>query len=372
VKALRFHTAGDLRVDDVPAPPDPAGHQVVVAPVLCGICGTDVHEYLHGPRRTPTTPHPLTGAMNPQILGHELAGRVVEVGPDVRTLGPGDRVSVMPLVSCGICVNCRRGEPHFCDIRAAIGLRHPWGGMAELLLAEEGQLTLLPEGLTWEQGALVEPTAVSLNAIQAGGLEAGDTVLICGAGSIGATAAILAQALGAGHVVVSDPNTARAQQLSGPGVTIVDPTEITVAEYCLELTGGADLAIECSGVSAALDDSIAAVRPGGRVVVTGFQEQARVPIDAQAVMMRGVAIVGSVGFTASMWPRILRLMAAGRLPVDAIVSSHAPLDSAVAEGFVALSEPGTSKVKVLVECNALGGNGKEPAYEPSERVVHHG
>src|SRR5581483_7920559 len=168
MKALRFHAALDVRIDDVPDPPRPVGTEVLVAPALCGICGTDVHEYQHGPLRTPgATPHPLTGAVNPQILGHELSGTVVAVGEQVDGFEPGDRVSVMPLVSCGGCVSCRRGDRQLCELRASIGLRHAWGGMAEYALTDASQLTALPEGVSFEQGALVEPTAVAMAAVAA-------------------------------------------------------------------------------------------------------------------------------------------------------------------------------------------------------------
>ena len=351
MRALRFHTANDLRLDDVAEPEAPVDQQVLVAPVLCGICGTDLHEFLHGPLRTPVGRDRLTGATNPQILGHEFSASVLEVGPDVSTVAVGDRVSVMPLLSCGRCVACRRGESHQCVIRACIGLRHPWGGMSERVLLDEGQLTRLPDAATFVQGALVEPTAVAMSAATAGGLAPGDTVLVCGAGPIGSATAISALAMGAGHVVVSEPNAARTAVLAELGCEIVDPRETPVADHLRQIGGGADVALECSGVAPALDDAIAAVRPGGCVVVAGLQNDARVPIDAQSIMLRGVRLVGSVGFRPTMWPRILSLMAADRLPVDRIVGARVGLDVAVDEGFRVLADPTTATVKVLLECS---------------------
>ena len=109
MRALRFHAARDLRLEEVAPPPGPVGRQVLIAPVVCGICGTDVHEYVEGPLRTTVEAHPLTGGRVPQILGHELSASVVEVGPDVTSVAPGDRISVMPLISCGTCSVCRAG-----------------------------------------------------------------------------------------------------------------------------------------------------------------------------------------------------------------------------------------------------------------------
>ena len=118
----------DLRIEDVPEPTAPGADEVVVARRwTCGICGTDLHEYVAGPIVTPVEPHPLTGAQNPQILGHEFAGDVVAVGADVTRVGAGDRVAIMPLAYCGRCAYCRRGLQHLCATMACVGLSAPPG-----------------------------------------------------------------------------------------------------------------------------------------------------------------------------------------------------------------------------------------------------
>jgi len=122
VRALRFHAAHDLRVEELAEPPAPAADDVLVKVAACGICGTDLHEYAAGPIVTPVEPHPLTGAQNPQILGHEFAGEVVAVGGGVTRAAVGDRVAVMPLVFCGRCRYCVRGLPHLCDRMGCVGL----------------------------------------------------------------------------------------------------------------------------------------------------------------------------------------------------------------------------------------------------------
>src|SRR4029078_11692724 len=109
MRALRFHAARDLRIEDVAEPGPPGPTQVTVAPRCCGICGTDLHEYTSGPIVTPSSPHPLTGATLREILGHELSAEVVAVGSAVNRVEVGDRVSVMPLIYCGRCDYCRRG-----------------------------------------------------------------------------------------------------------------------------------------------------------------------------------------------------------------------------------------------------------------------
>src|SRR5438067_403852 len=160
MQALRFHTARDLRVEDVPEPGEPREDEVVVRVATCGICGTDLHEYAAGPIVTPVEPHPLTGAQNPQILGHEFSGDVVAVGSAVSRVVVGDRVAIMPLAYCGRCAYCSRGLQHLCATMGCVGLSHAWGGMAELATVAEYQIVRLPDAVSYDQGAVVEPTAV--------------------------------------------------------------------------------------------------------------------------------------------------------------------------------------------------------------------
>src|SRR5438552_16591540 len=158
MRALRFHAARDLRVEDVPEPPAAAAGEVVVRVSACGICGTDLHEYTAGPIVTPVEPHPLTGAQNPQILGHEFAGDVVATGAGVTSVAEGDRVAIMPLAYCGRCAYCRRGLQHLCATLACAGLSHAWGGMAQRASVAEYQVVRLPDGVTHRQVALIEPS----------------------------------------------------------------------------------------------------------------------------------------------------------------------------------------------------------------------
>src|SRR5205823_8076740 len=162
-----------------------------------------------GPIVTPVEPHPLTGAQNPQILGHEFAGDVVAIGSGVTSVVEGDRVAIMPLAYCGRCAYCSRGLQHLCATMGCVGLSHAWGGMAELATVAEYQVVRLPDGVTYQQGALIEPTAVAAYGVERGGVKPGDRVLVTGAGPIGALAALCARTAGASVVYVSEPNPAR-------------------------------------------------------------------------------------------------------------------------------------------------------------------
>src|SRR4029079_7643571 len=170
MQALRFHTARDLRIEDVAEPGDPHEDEVLVRRATCVIGGTALHEYVAGPIVTPVEPHPLTGARNPQILGHEFAGEVVATGSSVTSVGEGDRVAIMPLAYCGTCTYCRRGLQHLCATMGCVGLSHAWGGMAQLATVADYQVVRLPDDVSYEQGALIEPTAVAAYGVERGGV----------------------------------------------------------------------------------------------------------------------------------------------------------------------------------------------------------
>src|SRR5580765_8633559 len=190
-----------------------------------------------GPIVTPVEPHPLTGAQNPQILGHEFAGDVVAIGAGVTRVSEGDRVAIMPLAYCGTCAYCRRGLQHLCATMGCVGLSHAWGGMGEVATVAEYQVVRLPDGVTYEQGALIEPTAVAAYGVERARVAPGDRVLVTGAGPIGALAALCARSAGASTVYVSEPNAARRARAEALDVAVVlDPTEFDVPAYLHEET----------------------------------------------------------------------------------------------------------------------------------------
>ncbi len=349
MKALRFHGRGDLRLESVAEPAAPVASEVLTAPLKCGICGTDLHEFLEGPLRVSTTPHPLTGASLPQILGHELSAEVIEVGEQVEGLSPGDRVSVMPLISCGQCGPCRGGNPQHCALRAAVGLRHRWGGMSELALVDASQLTKLPDDLSDEQGALIEPSAVATAAVALARLRPGDPVLVTGAGPIGMLAALAARRAGAGEVLISELGEGRAQLASRIGFDVVDPSKHDVEELCRQRwEDGAAAAIECSGSESALRTALEAIRPSGRVVQAGLLQKP-VELDVSRLVLRGASLIGSVGFPFDCWPSLIEQVRSGELPAERIVTSTVPLHAAIEDGFRVLADGDGAQVKIIID-----------------------
>ncbi len=350
MRALRFHAARDLRIEEVAEPPAPGPGQVLVKVVSCGICGTDLHEYVAGPIVTPVEPHPLTGAQNPQILGHEFAGDVVAVGAGVTRVAAGDRVAIMPLSYCGTCAYCRRGLQHLCATMGCVGLSHAWGGMAELATVAEYQIVPLPDEVSYRQGALIEPTAVAAYGVERAGVKAGDRVLVTGAGPIGALAALCARSAGASTVYVSEPNPARRARAEALGVaTVLDPTALDVPAFLREECDGlgVDVAIECSGHPNGFAAAIASLRKRGTLAQTGlFVGQASV--EPMLWALNDLTIVGTWCYWVYDFDRIAAQIAAGDLPVERVVTSNVGLDGAP-DAFALLASGTADEIKILID-----------------------
>lgn len=348
--ALRFHAARDLRVESVDEPPGPEAGEVVVRVVTCGICGTDLHEYVAGPIVTAVEPHPLTGAKNPQILGHEFAGEVVAVGADVSTVREGDRVAIMPLAYCGRCAYCLRGLQHLCATMGCVGLSHAWGGMGELATVAEYQVVRLPDEVSFEQGALIEPTAVAAYGVERGGVGPGDRVLITGAGPIGALAALCATSAGASSVYISEPNPARRARAEALKVaTVLDPSAVDVPELLRDETRGlgVDVAIECSGHPNGFAAAIASLRKRGTLAQTGlFVGEATV--EPMVWSLNDLTIVGTWCYWVYDFDRVAAQIAAGSLPVERVLTSNVALADSP-EAFERLASGAADEIKVLVD-----------------------
>jgi (R,R)-butanediol dehydrogenase/meso-butanediol dehydrogenase/diacetyl reductase len=350
VRALRFHAARDLRVEDVSEPADPRDGEVVVRVATCGICGTDLHEYVAGPIVTSVEPHTLTGARNPQILGHEFAGDVIRVGRGVTRVTEGDRVSIMPLAYCGTCAYCRRGLQHLCVTMACVGLSHAWGGMAELATVAEYQVVPLPDGVSYHQGALIEPTAVAAYGVERAGVAPGDRVLVTGAGPIGALAALCARSAGASTVYISEPNAARRARAEALGVaTVLDPSSLDVPAFLRDESDGlgVDVAIECSGHPNGFSAAINSLRRRGTLAQTGlFVGEAAV--EPMVWALNDLTIVGTWCYWVYDFDRIAAQIAAGDLPVERVVTSQVDLDGAP-DAFARLASGAADEIKVLVD-----------------------
>jgi (R,R)-butanediol dehydrogenase/meso-butanediol dehydrogenase/diacetyl reductase len=354
MKALRFHAAKDLRVEEIAKPGEPGPGQVLVRNRFVGICGTDLHEYAYGPIFIPKEPHPFTGAHGAQVLGHEFGGVVEAIGAGVTSVRPGDRVSIQPLVmprSGDYFAD--RGLFHLSPQLALVGLSWVSGGMADYALVNEYNVAPVPDELSDEEAALVEPAAVAVYACDRGGVTAGSSVLVTGAGPIGALTLLAAKAAGAAQLFVSDPNDTRLGFMREmlPEVVTLNPTRDGVGAEIRALTEGGvgcDVAIECVGNEHALKACLDAVRKQGVVVQTGLHPHEN-PLDWFTVTFKDVDIRGSWAYPTHYWPRVIRMIASGLLPAHKVVTKRIRLDSAVTEGFDVLLDPAGTQLKILID-----------------------
>jgi (R,R)-butanediol dehydrogenase/meso-butanediol dehydrogenase/diacetyl reductase len=349
VKAARYHGRGDIRVEDLPEPHAGPG-QVQLAVEWCGICGTDLHEYLDGPifAPTPQAPHPLTGGAVPITLGHEFAGVVSEVGEGVTGLSEGDRVVVEPYDVCGTCVACRSGRYNVCRSLGFIGLDGDQGGFAERAVVDRRWVHPIGD-MTTQQGALVEPLAVGYHATKLSGLEAGQTAVVFGAGPIGLVTAAALRAVGAGQVVVVEPADARKAKAPGAGADVVlDPTEEDVPERVRELTGGAgaDVTFECAGLDPVLAQAVASTRPGGTCVNVSIWGHPAT-FDVNSLVLSEIRLIGSLAY-AGRHPEVIDLVRDGVVDVEQFITGRIALDDIVDQGFRELIDHKETNVKILV------------------------
>lgn len=353
MRAVRFHAARDIRVEDVAPPVETlAPDEVLIEPFCTGICGTDLHEYIAGPIVTPTTPHVFTGATNPQILGHEFSARVVKVGDAVGHVKPGDRISVQPLLSPRDDYYGKRGLYHLSPRMGCVGLSWAWGGMAERAVIKDYNAQPIPDALSDEQGAMIEPAAVALYGVDRGGVQAGSTVLVSGAGPIGALTVLAARAAGAALIIVAEPNPNRRRILAeiAPYAVVIDPKADDLMAVVGDLTEegvGVDVALECVGLEASLNACATAVRRQGKVVQVGLHIK-RASIDAMQWALKDITVEATWCYPVQVWPRIARLIAAGAFPVEKVITARIDAADVVAKGFEALLDPAGNHLKIVV------------------------
>ena len=353
MRAVRFHGARDIRVEEVAEPSTTlAPDDVLIAPSVTGICGTDLHEYLAGPIVTPETPHSYTGATNPQILGHELSATVLAVGDAVSHVSSGDRISVQPLLSPRDDYYGKRGLFHLSPQMGCFGLSWAWGGMAEKAVVKDYNAQPVPAELSDDQAAMIEPAAVALYGVDRGGVEAGSTVLVSGAGPIGALTVLAANAAGAATIIVSEPNPNRRRIISeiAPYATVVDPGTQNLPALVADLTEegvGVDVALECVGLEASLNACVDAVRRQGRVVQVGLHMKPA-SIDAMLWALKDITVEATWCYPTQIWPRIARMIAAGHFPVEKVITARIDADDVVDHGFEALLDPAGEHLKILV------------------------
>jgi threonine 3-dehydrogenase len=329
-----------LTLAEVPEPAE-ADDEVLIAVKAAGICGSDLHVSDWAPT------YGFVEAAMPVTLGHEFAGVVIAVGSAVSGLSVGDRVVVMPSVTCGRCAACRDGDYDRCTNRKGLGLTRN-GGFAAQVAVPALNCVKIPEGLSFELAALTEPLTVSGEAVRRGGAGPGSTCLVMGPGTIGQGIALLARHNGAASVTISGMgDVARFETLRALGFdALVDMADADSEQQLRDRAGeGFDVVFEATGAAASIVSGLALLRPGGTLVVTGIHSRP-VPIDGAMMVRRALNMVGSYRSPRALWPDILALLAARPDEFAPMITHRLPLAGAL-EGFALAHRREGSKIMLM-------------------------
>jgi threonine dehydrogenase-like Zn-dependent dehydrogenase len=354
VRAVRFHGAGDIRLDDIKPPGAPGPGEVIVRVLACGVCGSDALEFRQGPVliHRLDEPHPVTGHVGPLVLGHEFAGEIVAVGMGVEKLDVGMVVACGAGMSCGQCRPCLAGRTNLCRRYATIGF-HRDGGLAEHCLAP-ASICFTAAGLPAEAAALAQPMAIAVHAARRGRCAEAETVVVVGAGGVGSLIAFVAASWGA-RVIVCDPQRERLGLALALGADEVIDTRdgARLAERMADERIHPDVILEASGTGNGLKESLACASRGSLVVAVGVQKQPR-DIDLGRLTLDEIALVGTVAHVAALdMPEALRLLGARPAGWADVAPIAVTLEEAVSAAIIPLVEGRSRQVKTLVDPWAL-------------------
>lgn len=340
MKAAVFEGAGKpLTIQDV-ASPDPGPHELVLKVKACGICGSDLHCTEHGPFELPAG----------TVMGHEFSGEVVAIGAEATgRFREGERVTALPVIVPPVPpAGLEDAEPWMRPDVSPIGLGQVPGAYAEYVRVGVGQTKRLPDAVSWEQAAMVEPLAVGLHAINRAEMRSGDNVLVLGAGPIGLASIAFAQRMGATNVVVSEMTGQRRRLAESVGATATIDARGNVLEQFAAATGALmpDVVIEAVGIPGMIQQAVEFVKPKGRVVVVGVCQQ-QDQLMPMVGIMKEVCVQFVLGYEPRDWDTVLAFIASERLKVDHLVTHRVGFD-AFPDAFEALRTP-VDQCKVMLK-----------------------
>jgi L-iditol 2-dehydrogenase len=344
MKALRFYAPEDVRLEDVPEPecrPD----EVLLRVRNCSTCGTDV-KILHNGHQNLSPP---------RIIGHEIAGEVVEVGADVDGWAPGDRAQVIAAVPCGECYECRAGWMAVCQNQTSVGYQYD-GGFAEYLAVPRQVLKVdglnrLPENIGFDEASVAEPFACAINAQELVHVGDGDTVVVFGAGPIGCLHTRLARANGASRVFLIDVLADRLA-MSADAVKpdeVINGREVDVVQTVKDLTDGRgpDVVITATAANVAQEQAVQMASRRGRISFFGGLPKTNpfIQLDSNLVHYRELMIMGANGSAPEHNKRALEYISTGQVPVKDLITVRLPLEQ-VTDAFDIVAKGEAIKVTI--------------------------
>lgn len=334
MKAIQYIKAENIAVNEVDMPQVPKGWALIKV-AYAGICGTDLNIY--------AGTHPR--AQSSLIMGHEFSGTVVK---DVGDYKAGARVAVYPLISCGKCPACRRGNGHVCNTLGLYGIDKA-GGMAEYVAVPEDRLVTLPDGISDKVGAFVEPIAVAVHTLRETGYVPGDNAIIWGCGTIGLCLALTLRKFGVGKLVLAETDAMRRSFAADLGFETINPTEIDIYEEVKVMTNGNgfDWVFDCAGSAQVAKCLLDVVKVKGKIViVASYKKPTELPL------FKGMAKELSIQFVRVYRMEDFEIAAelALKEPLYERIITHVLPLSEAQKGFDLLFTPGTGAIKVMFAC----------------------
>jgi len=338
LKAAVWYGGRDVRVEDVPEPK--VGFDDVLIKVgAVGICGSDLHAYEGlSKRRVP-----------PLIMGHEFAGDVVELGSNVKGLKKGDRVTVEPILSCGECVPCRRGQYNICLNLRFMGLHTP-GALAEYIAAPAHRCYIIPDGLTYEEASLAEPLSIAVHALNRTSMRVDNSILIIGGGIIGSLILQVAKRKTSGQIIVTDLIDQRLRLAASLGAdATINAGREDVYGRVMEATHGegVDVAVEAVGLQETMQQAVTLVKKGGSITVVGLLER-MVAVDMMKVVSSEVEVRGTYTYAGGDFETSLNLIRDHKVNLEPFLAHTFPLEE-VQKGFEAMAGNGERVLKAIIK-----------------------
>jgi len=337
MKAVVWRGVDDLRMEDIPAPEEK--DQIIIRISYTGICGSDI--------TIKSGKHPR--AKPPLVLGHEFMGTIAYVPPQYReTFVEGQRVTVNPLLSCKKCGPCLAGYEHVCEKLQLLGVEHnPGAFTSHIAIPQAERVHLLPDGLSDQEGALIEPLAVAVHALDFANIRPGETAVILGAGPIGILIAQVARALGAKTLFIVETSLARLRLAAGLGFSVIDASKCNIVEEVMRITknGGADVTFDAAGVPATAGQVIPLTGIKGRIVMVAIHKKSA-EVAFRDLAYREIAIFGTRIYAKGNFETAIDLAASERVDLKSMVTHVLPMGEALRAFDIAQNDSDACKVLV--------------------------
>lgn len=328
---------GKVEIWERPIPPL-GEFDILIKVKATALCGSDLHIY--------KGKHPAVSL--PVPVGHEISGEVAEIGTSVTRVKPGDHVTVEPVIICGECHFCQRGNYHLCA-NISFQYRQGQGGLTTDFVAPERWVHLLPKGISYTAGALIEPLAVAVHAVGLANLKVAETVAIFGAGAIGLLLLQVARAVGATQVFITDIRDARLGAALEFGVSgAFNSSKFNVVEKILEQTGGLGVqrAFEAVGLETTLTQTLQSLQKGGGAVLVGLFEGERVSIPANLFVQKEISLTGSQGYHWD-FQRAIELIERGKIDLERMITHQFQIEQ-TQKAFETLIDPNQDAIKIVI------------------------